>query len=489
MKLFCATLFTESNCFVNLPTSLETFRRGHILPGACPTDTPPSGAEMMYAAKRRAATGAFDLIEGSCFRAAPAGQTSAEAYRVMRDQICDELRAALPVDGVILGMHGGMMVYGTPDAEGDFLDHVRAVVGPDVVIGVEFDLHSIVNARRLKSADVIVLYKEYPHTDMVEQADKVIDIVTDTIGGRLAPVASLYDCRQIDTYPTSAPEMRRFVEHMIAIEQSDSKVVSISMVHGFVYNDTQDLSTRILVYTNGDKAHGDALARDLGEMVISMRGRTASPLLSIDAAIDAALAAPQGPVVIADPTDNAGGGAPSDNTDILKRLIERDVRKVAFGPIWDPIAVRIAIDSGLGAEIDLRIGGKVARTSGTALDCRVVVTGIQRNGWQLFGSSHASTGESVALSLNGLDVVLTSERTQAFSPDLFSQVGIDVTERQAVFLKSVNHFMSGFGALAKQVLYVDGNGPLKRDYSKLTYRNVRHPYWPADEKSSGEMVF
>lgn len=481
MKFYCASLLTETNSFVNLPTSLDTFLEGHVAPGQCASDAPVSGYEMMFAAKRRAALGEFELAEGSCFYASPAGLTSAHAYEYMRDLICEELRASLPVDAVLLGCHGGMIAHAYPDPEGDLLEHVRAIVGPGVVIGIELDPHSIVNARRLANADIIVLYKEYPHTDIVEQADRLIGIVKRTVAGACRPTASLFDCRQIDSYPTTGPAMRAFVDRMKAIEASDPLVESVSFVHGFVFCDSPDLSSRMLIYTNDAKEHGDALAEQLGLEIIAMRGQTASPLLSIDDAIDTAISAPRAPVVIADPTDNAGGGAPSDNSDIVARLIARGIDNVGVGPVWDPGAVRICIDAGLGTTLPLRFGGKVAATSGAPIDASVTVIGIRRGAWQLYGDSRVPSGDSVAIRIGGIDVVLTAERTQAFSPDLFLQVGVNPTQRQAVFLKSVNHFMGGFGAIAAQVLYMNGGGPLQRDYANVPYRHVMRPVWPIDE--------
>jgi microcystin degradation protein MlrC len=489
MKIFCAGLMTETNSFVTLPTSLATFMEGHIAPGECPIDEPISGYEMMFAAKRRAQAGAFDLVEGSCFYAYPAGMTSAKAYEHMRDTICAQLAAALPVDAVLLGVHGGMIAHDYPDPEGDLLAHVRAIAGPDAVIGVEMDLHCIINAKRLDNADVIILYKEYPHIDTVEQAEHVIDIVMRTVRGESRPTASLFDCRQIDSYPTTAPAMRAFVDRMKRIEAQDPLVESISFVHGFVFCDSPDLSGRILVYTNDAKAHGDALATQLGAELIALRGQTASPLLDIDAAIDAALDATNWPVVIADPTDNAGGGAPSDNSDVLARLIARGATNIAVGPIWDPGTVRICMDAGVDATLPLRIGGKVAATSGTPVDVDATVQGVMEGAWQLYGESRVPAGDSVALRIGSIDVVLTSERTQAFSPHLFSQVGIDVTQRNGVFVKSVNHFMSGFGAIAAQVLYVNGGGPLQRDYAKVPYCHVTRPIWPIDEEVEPGLIY
>ncbi|MCC8395717.1 M81 family metallopeptidase [Paraburkholderia sp. MMS20-SJTR3] len=489
MKIFVAGLLTETNSFVNLPTSIETFRQGHVRPGQGHTAAPIAGAELMWVSQRRAAAGEFQLVEGSCFRATPAGPTSRQAYEELRDEILSQLSAALPVDAVLLGLHGGMIAFGYPDTEGDLIERVRRLVGDKCVIGVEFDPHCLVTEKRLAHSDVIVLYKEYPHTDIVEQANRLIDIVSGIVQRGWRPVASLYDCRQIDSYPTSAPAMRAFVDRIKSIEaERADEVLSISVVHGFVYGDSPDLSTRILVYTNDAKALGDELATTLGNELVGMRGQTAPPLLSIDAAIDAGLSSSAFPVVIADPTDNAGGGAPSDNTEVLARLIARQLDNVAFGPVWDPVTVQLCLDAGIGATMPLRVGGKVAPTSGTPVDCVAEVIGLKRGAWQLFGNSRVECGDAAAIRIGGVEIALTTGRTQAFSLEAFTQVGIDPLSKQMVFVKSVNHFYAHFGPIAAKVLFVDGTGPLRRDYSAMRYQHVRRPIWPIDAQATPALL-
>src|SRR6266849_3729439 len=139
----------------------------------------------------------------------------------MRDEILEQLEAALPVDGVLLGLHGAMVAHGYDDVEGDVIERVRALVGPKTVIGVELDPHCHLTLKRVRLADVIVLYKEFPHTDVVERAEDVLDIVLKTLRGKAKPVRSLYDCRQIQSYPTTLPLMRGFVDKIKAMEGKD----------------------------------------------------------------------------------------------------------------------------------------------------------------------------------------------------------------------------------------------------------------------------
>ena len=467
MRLFSATIATETNTFSPLPTSLAAFQESVFLrPGEHPRDTPLMCTAPLWVARRRAAGEGFTLIEGSCFAASPAGTTNRADYEFMRDEILAQVKAALPLDGVLLGLHGAMVAHGYDDTEGDVIERVRALVGPDCVIGVELDPHCHLTLKRVRLADIFVLYKEFPHTDVVERAEDLLTLVLRTIRGEIRPVMSLYDCRQIASYPTTLPLMRAFVDKTAAMEGKNG-VLSVSIGHCFPYADVAELSGRILVITDNDKAKADRLATEIGQEFISMRGRTAPDYLSIEDGIDTAMSFNASPVVMADPADNAGGGAPSDNTTILRRLIERDVSDAAVGPIWDPIAVRLCFDAGEGASFPLRFGGKIGPTSGTPVDAMVTVTALKRDCWQSFGPTQVPLGDCAAVTVGGVAVVLISNRTQARGLERFRNLGIEPTERKLVVVKSTNHFMAAFGPIAKKVIYVDADGPLQLQVTLL----------------------
>jgi microcystin degradation protein MlrC len=488
MRLFAATIATESNTFSPMPTSLAAYKESVFLrPGEHPEDAPLMCTAPLWVARRRARADGFTLIEGSCFAASPAGTTNRADYECMRDEILGQLRAALPVDGVLLGLHGAMVAHGYDDVEGDIIERVRALTGPKCVIGVELDLHCHLTIKRVKGADLIVLYKEFPHTDVVERAEDLLTLVLKTLRGQVKPVMSLYDCRQIGSYPTTLPLMRAFVDRVKAMEGKNG-ILSISIDHCFPYGDVPEAGGRILVVADGDKAKGDALATQIGQEFVSMRGKTAPHFHGVDEAVTAALAVEGQPVVLADPADNAGGGAPSDSTTILRRLIERDVQNCALGPIWDPIAVRLCLDAGLNATFPLRLGGKIGPTSGLPIDAEVTVVGLKRDCWQSFGPTQVSLGECAAVRIGGVEVVLITKRNQALGLELFSNLGIDPRAKKVLVVKSTNHFMGAYGPIAKQVLYIDADGPLCRDYRKIPYRKVQRPIWPLDEVTTPKLI-
>ena len=488
MRLFSATIATETNTFSPLPTSLDAYKESVFLrPGEHPTDAPRMCTAPLFVARQRAADEGFTLIEGSCFAASPAGTTNRADYEFMRDEILAQLKAALPLDGVLFGLHGAMVAHGYDDVEGDVLERARAIVGPDCVIGVELDPHCHLTIKRVQLADITILYKEFPHTDVVERAEDLLTLVLRTIRKQVRPTTSLYDCRQIGSYPTTLPLMRAFVDKTAAMEGKNG-VLSVSIGHCFPYADVPELTGRILVITDDDKAKADRLASEIGQEFIAMRGRTAPDYMAADDGISAALAFNGSPVVMADPADNAGGGAPTDNTTILRRLMERKVDGAVLGPIWDPIAVRLCFDAGLGAGFPLRFGGKIGPASGQPVDAHVTVTALKRDCWQSFGPTQVPLGDCAAIKIGGVEVVLISNRTQALGLELFRNLGIEPTDRKLVVVKSTNHFMAAFGPVAQKVIYVDSDGPLSRDYRKIPYSKVERPIWPLDQHTSPGLI-
>ena len=488
MRLFTATLATETNTFSPMPTSLAGYKETVFLrPGEHPVDAPVMCTATLWVARRRAAQDGYTLIEGSCFAASPAGTTNRADYEFMRDEILAQMRAAMPLDGLVLGLHGAMIAGGYDDVEGDFLERARAIVGPKCVIGVELDPHCHLTKKRVRLSDVIVLYKEFPHIDVVERAEEVLDMVLKTVRGGIKPVMSLYDCRQISSYPTTLPLMRKFVDKIKAMENKDG-ILSISIGHCFPYADVPEIGGRVLVITDGDKTKADAVATAVGEEFVSMRGKTLPDFHMPADAIAIAKGTNSAPIVFAEPADNAGGGAPSDNTTILRHLLDDGIDNVALGPIWDPIAVRLCFDAGLGAVFPLRFGGKTAPTSGLPVDAKVEVIGLKRDAWQSFGPAQVPLGDCAAIRVGGVEVVLITKRTQALGLELFTNVGVDPNLKKLIVVKSTNHFMGAFGPIATKVLYVESDGPLSREYSKIPYTRVERPIWPLDRETKPGLI-
>src|SRR3954454_7286270 len=281
MRLFYAALALEANTFLPVPTSYQAFLdKLYYPPGKHPEK---SGHQTGAIAAVRAAAkrNGFELVEGSCYAAQPGGAASRAAYERMRDEILDQLKTALPVDGAVFNLHGAMVAHGYDDCEGDFLTRVRTLVGSRAVIGVELDPHCHLTIKRCAAADVIVLFKEYPHTDFAERGEEMIDLTLRTIRGEIKPVKSVYDCRVIQSFPTSVQPMRGLVDKIMALEGKTS-VLSVSIGHGFDYGYVPESGALILVLTDNAKPHGDKQAEEIGRELIALREQSAPPEYTVD---------------------------------------------------------------------------------------------------------------------------------------------------------------------------------------------------------------
>ena len=480
MKVFTASLATETNTFAPMPTGLDSFReRGYFAAGQHP-DHMTFFAGPLWAARQRARERGWQVVEGMVAGAQPSGVTTRFAYETLRDELLADLRAALPVDMVVLGLHGAMVADGYDDCEGDLLSRVRGIVGGDVVVGAELDPHHHLSPAMVANADLLIAFKEYPHTDVLERAFELVDLCEALVQRRIRPVAAVVDCHLISMIHTSRQPARGFVDRIQALEGRNG-ILSISITHGFPWGDTPDMGTKLLVYADGDAAQAQALARRLADELIGLREDLAAPMLGVNEALDQALAFEAGPTVIADSADNAGGGAASDATFMLRRLIERGIDSAALGPLWDPGAVRIAFEAGLGATLPMRLGGKVSALSGDPLDANCEVLGLCRD-MVMTGLSGTPTamGDCALVRADGVQVVLISIRNQAIARDLFTQLGCDLAACRVVVVKSSQHFQADYAKVAKQILYAAAPGSVTADLRQLPYRKVKRPKWPLD---------
>lgn len=476
MHIFTASLGTETNTFSPMPTGEGLFATTYLARGGNYGAHPDLFALPMMRFRDLTRARGWRLTESLCTFAVPAGPTLDRVYCNFRDEIIDDLKRALPVDAVLLSLRGAMVCETIESGETNLVDAVRAVLGPDVPIGVELDLHCHLTPGLGKGADAIVIFKEYPHIDAAERASELFSIVAAMLQSGLRPRQFVFDCRMLGLYPTVREPMAGLVREITALEGKDG-VLSISIAHGFPWGDVSECGTKVLVLTDG--CDGSTLARELGLRLRGMREQIEPPWMEMGAALDLALRSP-GPVVMGDVCDNAGGGAASDSTPVLRELLRRGVKNAALGCLWDPGVVTLAFEAGEGAMLNLRLGGKLGPMSGDPLDLRGRVMKLGRDLQQSYLGGKAPMGDAAAIRFDGIDVIVNTTRCQTFSPDAFSQLGVDPRERHLTVVKSMNHFRAEFEPIAKSIIYCAAPGAIDVQYQRLPYRRLRRPIYPLD---------
>ena len=486
MRIFTASLATETNTFSPIPTDRSSFDAAfYAAPGEHP-ETPTLCSSPMVVLRRRSAKEQIDVVEGTAAWAEPGGMLQQRAYEELRDEILQQLTAAMPVNAVVLGLHGAMVAQGYDDCEGDLLERVRQMAGPKTLIACELDPHSHLTRKRVAAADILAAFLEFPHTDFYERGEHVVDLAIAALRGSIKPVISTFDCKMIAVLPTSREPMRSFVDRIKTLQGQDG-VLSISVIHGFMAADVPEMGTQMLVVTDGDKAKGDALAKELGMELFVMRNETVMDLVGIDEGIDLAMQShmksPEKPAVIADTWDNPGGGVPGDGTALVRRLLERKIDRVAVATLWDPMAVSICHAAGEGALIQLRFGGKSGPQGGEPIDAEVRVTRTAEEAWQSFGPSRVPLGRTALIRVEGTetDIILNSNRTQTFEPDIFTNLGLDPSQKALLVVKSTNHFFAGFAPIASGIIYVASPSAYPSNPAITKYVKLDRQIWPRAE--------
>ncbi|MEM9633797.1 MAG: M81 family metallopeptidase [Pseudomonadota bacterium] len=481
-RAFTAVLATETNTFSPIRIDLNAFRASLLArPGEHP-DTPTLCSAVITEGRRFARDNDWELVEGTAAWADPAGLVARSTYEELRDEILGQLERSKHFDVIVLGLHGAMVADGYDDPEGDLLTRIRQIVGSDTPIIATIDPHSHLTHKRLKAANALIAFKEFPHTDFVERAIDAWRIAGQTVSGEVMPVMSVYDPKMIEVFPTSTEPMRSFVDDMINREKGTSGVLSLSIIHGFMAGDVPEMGTKILAVTDNDENLGSTIAQDLGEALFELRGRVRSTELSPSEAYDRALMFQGAPVTIADMWDNPGGGTAGDATVMLREAIERGLSDIAFGTIWDPVAVQLCHAACEGACMQLRFGAKSAPETGMPIDAEIRVIRNIKDAEQRFGESRVPIGDASLIKVGNIEVILNSTRAQCFDTSLFSNFGIDPKDRRILVIKSTNHFHQSFSRVSPLILYCAAGRPYPNDPKTTPYRKAPRDIWPICEK-------
>jgi microcystin degradation protein MlrC len=489
----------ETNTFQWQPTTLDDFQRpgfGSLVRGV--EILALAGTGTVYGGVIPAAADlGIELIPTTYASVMPGGPVERAAFDALRDEILAGIAAALPVDGVLLVLHGAMVLSDWDDAEGLLLREVRALVGPDVPIVVPLDLHTNLSDEMVAQATALVGYREYPHTDMPETGERAIRLLAATIRDEVTPVMAH------TRLPLIAPNQAMVTTWdsplKIAIDRARElerlpEILAASVFGGFPFADVPFGGISTVVVTDGDPALARESADELAGCCWQQREAFTIDPVPVAAAIAEAMAAPDGSVfVLADIADSGASGTAGDGTAILQGLLDAGARSASFAQIMDPEAVAACVAAGVGTTVTLTIGGKHDRLHGSPVTVTGVVRLIHAGEFALAGpmgaGTTASRGTTVVLEIGGLggiEVQLTELRGHPSDLNHFRAFGIEPTERRILVLKSAAHFRAAFEPIATRVIEVDAPGISSPRLTTFPYQHLRRPIFPLDPETAWE---
>ena len=478
MKLLIASLVTETNSFSPIPTGRLAFEAGLLTREGSKAE-PRMHNVSLHVWRRMAKERGWHIFESLTAAAQPAGITTQAVYEAFRDEILTDLKAQQP-DIFLINMHGAMIAQGYDDCEGDLLSRARAILGPDRVIGLELDPHNHLTDAMLGNATLIVNYKEYPHIDPADRAVELFTMAANAAMGKTRPIMRVHDCRMLTIIPTLTEPGKSFGQAMKEAEGKDG-ILSVSLTHGFPWGDVADVGAKMLVIADGDAEKAAHVAQSFAQKLWAIRDGLRVDYPDIGTALDRAEQATAFPVTLADMGDNAGGGAPSDATYFLCEILKRRLKHVGLALFWDPVLVAMCQDAGIGTRMRVRLGGKVCAASGDAIDLDVTVRGIRENMAQPVNEMSIAIGTGVWLEADGVHIILSSKRTQCFSPSVFTDLGLDLAELRIMIPKSTNHFYQNFARISAEVIHVGSPGAVTPDIASIPFTKRHGNFWPKVE--------
>ncbi|HEV8679127.1 MAG TPA: M81 family metallopeptidase [Stellaceae bacterium] len=492
MRLLIAMMKHETNTFSPVPTPLQRFGHG---PG-------PLYGEAAIAAYRRTGSGLgayldlaererADIVLPIAAGAPPSRPVEDAAYEHIAGVICEAV-AKGGWDGIMLDLHGAMVTESLEDGEGELLRRIRAI-DAKTPIAVAYDMHANLYEAMIENATVVAGYRTYPHIDTYDTAKRAGEILLKAMRGEARPVMAWGNVPMLPHVMRQGSDdhPNRELQDRVAAMASDGALAA-SLFTGFPHADIANAGLSAVVVTDGDRVLAARLRDELLDRAWRDREAFVYRLEPLEESLARAIAmAPQagdGPVILLDHYDNCASGGTIETTAVLAAILRAGLDGVAAFAIYDPAAVQQAIAAGVGAEISLAVGGRMAMPAIPGDSKPLVVTGTVktissgrfRNKGPMGRGVQMDMGPAVVIDTGKVEVALISRHVEPSDLNCLLALGIDPTQKRYVMLKSRIHWRAGMAKLAKAVVECAGHGVCTSDYSQLTFNNVRRPIYPLD---------
>ncbi len=484
LRIALGAIFTECNELGGVPIDLSWFERFDLKHGDEVLEMRHGavGGMLQVVGERGSSTVPL-LYASTC----PGGYITADCYSQLKGELLERLSAVLPVDGVLLPLHGAAVAEGVGDVEGDLISAVRRIVGPAVPIVATLDCHAHVTREMVGGADGLIAWETYPHRDAYSTGQRGARLLLDTLEGHCRPVMVMARVPVItsaihgstDGDDPFAVIMRRAK----ALEGHDGVLsTSVFLVQPFL--DQPEMGSGALVITNGDRAQAEALASDLAREYWTRRFDFEGDIIAPSEAIRRGMKVAGGPIILVETADCSGGGAAGDSIATLAALLAAETGESALVPVVDPNAAAVCHQAGPGQEVTLTVGhsldprwGKPITISGRIghlSEGRFTYTGGVWDGLE------GKMGPTAVLEIGAIRLMITSYATYDWMDEQFQSVGLDANTAKFVVAKNPMNYRQAYGAIARAVCVLDTPGPTPPTVRHAPFQRVRRPYFPKD---------
>ena len=489
MRIGIISLIHESNSFAVTPTTIELFHRDSLMIGEAVREAFEGGHHQIsgfFEGLKKAKVEAVPIFDAST---PPSGTITKETCDELMNRMFQALENAGPLDGFLVSPHGANAGEGDDyrDLDGFWLRRLRDRIGTDVPIISVIDPHANLSRKMLEACDATIAYRSNPHLDQKARGLEACDLLLRTLKGEIRPT-------QRASFPpfginierqrtTEAPCLPLY--ELANGQLRRSAVLSNSVVLGFPYADVEEMGSSAIVVTDDDPDLAQQLADELTSYMVKHRAEFIGDYISVEDAVDHALAM-KGPVCLLDMGDNVGGGGAADGT-LIAHEIHAQGNTAAFICLYDPESQARARDAGVGSRLNLTMGGKTDDRHGPPFTAEVTVKSLHvgkfeepqvRHG----GDMHFDMGPTAVVSTDtGLVISLTTLRTIPLSLGIVTSIGLKPDEFQILVAKGVHAPVAAFEPVCTQMIRVNTPGATAADMRTFEYKHRRRPMYPFEE--------
>jgi microcystin degradation protein MlrC len=434
-----------------------------------------------------AAENGVELYPIHFYNAVPRGPIDDRGFNTMVERIIQGLKSQR-YDGVLLTLHGAMVVDSYPSGDAEIVRRVRQAMGPAFPIGVTHDFHANVDPVIIANANVVVTGKECPHLDTKARGFQTASILIRMIKGEVRPLQ----------YMVKPPMMLNIIHHntyraplkpVVDASKEAEKipgVLAVSIPGGYQYGDVPAMGPSVIVVTDNDPALAKREAERLGALMWGIRDEMKFELPDPAKAVRMAMDGSKFPVTLLDTGDNLGGGSAGDGTFVLAELVKQKAEGWAMA-IFDPAAVKEAVSAGIGQSFEFPVGGKTDKMHGDPVMIRGKVKSLHEGKFVETEVRHGGTrywdsGLTAVIEVEGSTrdlqnlLVLNTKRTTPMSLHQLVSVGVYPEREKILVAKGTIAPLAAYEPVSKRIITVDSGGVCAVNPARFKYKMAPKVY-------------
>ena len=480
-RILIVECMQEISSFNPIPSDYEGFHieRGEELYAQRGLNTSVGGALGIFE-KRSDVT----IVPAYGARSGSAGPLSAAGWARLSGELLSAVEANVhAIDGIYVSLHGAMGAESELDPEGHLLTEIRRMAGSAIPIVISLDLHGILTDRMLRQVDGLAIYHTYPHVDFADTGERAARLLLKLLDGGVRPVIARVVIPALvrgDELVTKIGCYGDLIRECQRLERDGSALAAGIMI-GNPFTDVPELCNQVLVMTDGDRALAEREAVRLSDEFWPQRFRMQGKLISLDRAITQARTI-TGPVIFTDAADATSSGATGDSNIIIKALREAGYPKRVLAQIVDPRAAAAAHRAGVGATIEVDLGGALDMGRFTPMrvhgEVQLLSNGRSRLETMRVG---LDAGPTAVLTFDNFTVVVFSRSVSLFDRAMYYSNGLDPVDFDLIVVKSPHTEHHMYDAWVEKNFNIDAPGSTSANLKSLGHAICARPMYPLDE--------